>query len=44
MLRKAVDVTITDDVEKVLGRAPRTYSQWVADHIDAFRAGTPASR
>ncbi|WP_225730367.1 MULTISPECIES: SDR family NAD(P)-dependent oxidoreductase [unclassified Nocardia] len=44
MLRKTVDVTITDDVEKVLGRAPRTYAQWVADHIDAFRADSRSSR
>jgi uncharacterized protein YbjT (DUF2867 family) len=27
----------TSEVEKILGRPARTYAQWVADHVDAFR-------
>lgn len=29
----------TDDVDEVLGRPARTYQEWVADHVDAFRNG-----
>ncbi|MFX0573338.1 NAD(P)H-binding protein [Nocardia nepalensis] len=32
----------TDDVRQVLGRAPRTYAEWVADHATAFTAPTSA--
>ncbi|MFI6069992.1 NAD(P)H-binding protein [Actinoplanes sp. NPDC051343] len=28
--------TVTDDVEKVLGRRAHTYAEWVADHAAAF--------
>ncbi|NJP89305.1 SDR family oxidoreductase [Nonomuraea sp. FMUSA5-5] len=29
---------LTDDVERVLGRAPRTFATWVRDHLAAFEA------
>ncbi|MGV9836332.1 NAD(P)H-binding protein [Nocardia niigatensis] len=29
---------VTDEVERVLGRAPRTYADWVRDHVAAFMA------
>ncbi|MGI5282297.1 NAD(P)H-binding protein [Nonomuraea polychroma] len=29
---------VTGDLEKVLGRPPRTFAAWVADHAAAFRA------
>jgi uncharacterized protein YbjT (DUF2867 family) len=29
--------TVSDDVEKVLGRPPRTYADWVTDHVAAFQ-------
>jgi uncharacterized protein YbjT (DUF2867 family) len=29
--------TVTDEVEKVLGRPARTYAEWVSDHVAAFR-------
>ncbi|GAA4913418.1 uncharacterized protein YbjT (DUF2867 family) [Nonomuraea thailandensis] len=28
---------VTGEVDKVLGRPARTYADWVADHLDAFR-------
>ncbi|MEU7830453.1 NAD(P)H-binding protein [Nonomuraea sp. NPDC049129] len=30
-------VPITGEVERILGRPPRTFAQWVADNADAFR-------
>ncbi|WP_067566731.1 NAD(P)H-binding protein [Nocardia acidivorans] len=35
-VRAAGNATVTGDVEEVLGRAPRTYADWVRDHVDAF--------
>ncbi|MEZ0073761.1 NmrA family NAD(P)-binding protein [Planotetraspora sp. GP83] len=29
--------TVTDAVERVTGRPPRTFAQWAADHADQFR-------
>jgi hypothetical protein len=29
--------TTTREVETTLGRPPRTFAEWVADHADAFR-------
>jgi hypothetical protein len=29
--------TVTDEVQKVLGRPARTYADWVADHATAFQ-------
>ncbi|MCX4091203.1 NAD(P)H-binding protein [Nocardia sp. alder85J] len=37
-IRDGRNATLTDDVQAVLGRAPRTYTQWVADHLSAFTA------
>ncbi|MFB6518382.1 NAD(P)H-binding protein [Streptomyces sp. NPDC056401] len=31
-------VDLTDDLERLTGRAPRTFETWSADHADAFRA------
>ncbi|WP_377268604.1 NAD(P)H-binding protein [Peterkaempfera sp. SMS 1(5)a] len=31
------DVLVTDEVRRILGRPARTFSEWAADHIDAFR-------
>ena len=28
---------ITDEVDRILGRPPRTYAEWVTDHAGAFR-------
>jgi uncharacterized protein YbjT (DUF2867 family) len=30
------NATLTDDVERILGRPPRTFATWVADHRAAF--------
>ncbi len=35
-IRDGGNTTVTDDVQRVLGRAPRTYTQWVRDHLAAF--------
>ncbi|WP_067663777.1 NAD(P)H-binding protein [Nocardia miyunensis] len=35
-IRDGGNTTVTDDVRRVLGRAPRTYAQWVRDHLAAF--------
>ncbi|GAB3697471.1 NAD(P)H-binding protein [Nocardiopsis oceani] len=32
-----LDQIVSKDYERVMGRPGRTYAQWVADHIDAFR-------
>lgn len=32
------NAVVTDDVRQVLGRAPRTYAEWAADHASAFTA------
>lgn len=32
------NATVTDHVERVLGRPPRTFATWVADHLHAFTA------
>ncbi|MFC4118012.1 NmrA family NAD(P)-binding protein [Nonomuraea zeae] len=34
--------TLTDQVERVTGRPPRTFAQWAAEHAGHFRAATPA--
>ncbi|MGP3960599.1 NAD(P)H-binding protein [Nonomuraea sp. 3N208] len=33
---------VTGDLEKVLGRPPRTFADWVADHAAAFQAHDPS--
>lgn len=33
----AADEFVSKDYERVIGRPGRTYAQWVADHLDAFR-------
>jgi len=43
-IRNGGNAIRTEDVRQVLGRAPRTYAQWVADHLAAFMdasAGVP---
>ncbi|MQY29049.1 NAD(P)H-binding protein [Nocardia aurantia] len=37
-IRAGRNATVTDDVREILGRPPRTYAEWVADHLDAFTA------
>ena len=32
-----LDQIVSKDYERVMGRPGRTYAQWVADHLDAFR-------
>jgi uncharacterized protein YbjT (DUF2867 family) len=32
------NATLTDHVERVLGRPPRTFATWLADHLGAFTA------
>ncbi|MRH89658.1 NAD(P)H-binding protein [Nocardia sp. SYP-A9097] len=39
-VRTGRNATVTDDVRQVLGRAPRTYADWVRDHVDAFGSRT----
>ncbi|MFJ4649859.1 NAD(P)H-binding protein [Nocardia sp. NPDC088792] len=36
-IRNGGNTTVTRDVERVLGRAPRTYADWARDHAAAFR-------
>ncbi|MFI1916863.1 NAD(P)H-binding protein [Nocardia sp. NPDC020380] len=36
-IRNGGNTTVTTDVERVLGRAPRTYADWARDHAAAFR-------
>ncbi|UFS97019.1 NAD(P)H-binding protein [Nocardia huaxiensis] len=35
-VRAGRNAIVTDDVAQVLGRAPRTYAEWVRDHVSAF--------
>ncbi|GAB2552419.1 SDR family NAD(P)-dependent oxidoreductase [Nocardia heshunensis] len=37
-VRRGGNSTVTRDIEQVTGRAPRTYADWVRDHVDAFTA------
>ncbi|MGW4243205.1 SDR family NAD(P)-dependent oxidoreductase [Nocardia sp. NPDC004722] len=37
-VRRGGNSTVTRDIELVLGRAPRSYADWVRDHVDAFTA------
>ncbi|MVU77075.1 SDR family NAD(P)-dependent oxidoreductase [Nocardia sp. ET3-3] len=37
-VRNGGNSTVTRDVERVTGRAPRTYADWVRDHLAAFTA------
>ncbi|MFD6354047.1 NAD(P)H-binding protein [Nocardia tengchongensis] len=37
-VRDGGNAVVTGDVEQVLGRAPRTYADWVRDHLTAFTA------
>jgi uncharacterized protein YbjT (DUF2867 family) len=30
--------TVTDEVQRILGRPARTYAEWVADHVAAFQS------
>ncbi len=36
--RTADSMTVVDTVERVTGRPPRTFAQWVAEHADRFQA------
>lgn len=36
--RAGGNAVLTDDIRQVLGRPPRTYAEWVADHVSAFEA------
>lgn len=38
-LRGGAGSDVTDGVERVVGRAPRSFADWVADHASAFRSG-----
>ncbi|WP_018530685.1 MULTISPECIES: NAD(P)H-binding protein [unclassified Streptomyces] len=35
-VRDGGNAVVTDDVERVLGRPPRTFEEWARDHKDAF--------
>ncbi|MFI6369005.1 SDR family oxidoreductase [Nocardia sp. NPDC050630] len=35
-VRAGGNATLTDDVHQILGRAPRSYAEWAADHARAF--------
>lgn len=35
-VRQGREATVTDDVQRVLGRRPRSFEAWVRDHRDAF--------
>ncbi|MDP9795094.1 uncharacterized protein YbjT (DUF2867 family) [Catenuloplanes nepalensis] len=37
--RDGHNAVVTDDVRRVLGRAPASFRTWAQDHRDAFRAG-----
>ncbi|MFE3051689.1 SDR family oxidoreductase [Nocardia sp. NPDC059239] len=37
-VRDGGNAVVTGDLEQVLGRAPRTYAEWVRDHASAFTA------
>lgn len=37
-VRAGGNATLTDDVHQVLGRAPRSYAEWAADHASFFAA------
>lgn len=39
-VREGRNAVLTDDVERVLGRAARTYAEWVSDHTAAFGSHT----
>ncbi|WP_067813260.1 NAD(P)H-binding protein [Nocardia inohanensis] len=39
-VRAGGNAIVTGDVEEVLGRAPRTYAEWVRDHAAAFTGVT----
>ncbi|WP_433660896.1 NAD(P)H-binding protein [Nocardia sp. CA-128927] len=44
-VRTGGNAIVTDDLRRALGRAPRTYTEWAADHAALFReAPTSASR
>ncbi|GAB4584892.1 hypothetical protein [Nocardia sp. IFM 10818] len=40
--RAGRNATVTGDVERVLGRAPRGYAEWAWDHAPAFLMAMPA--
>lgn len=31
------ELRVSEDVERVLGRAPRSFADWATDHVAAFR-------
>ncbi len=35
-VREGHNAVVTDDVERVLGRPPTRFSDWVRDHVEAF--------
>ncbi|UGT42531.1 NAD(P)H-binding protein [Nocardia yamanashiensis] len=41
-VRAGGNAVVTGDVERVLGRAPRTYADWARDHAEAFTGVTVA--
>ncbi|MFI9507712.1 NAD(P)H-binding protein [Nocardia sp. NPDC052566] len=41
-VRAGGNAVLTDDVRRVLGRAPRGYAEWAADHVAAFGAADQA--
>lgn len=44
-VRAGGNAVVTDDLRQALGRAPRSYAEWAADHVALFReAPTAASR
>ncbi|MFI7003989.1 SDR family oxidoreductase [Nocardia sp. NPDC050175] len=44
-VRSGGNAIVTDDLRQALGRAPRTYAEWAADHAAVFReAPTAAAR
>ncbi|MFI6167873.1 NAD(P)H-binding protein [Nocardia sp. NPDC051052] len=42
-VRGGGNAVVTDDLRQALGRAPRTYAEWAADHAAVFRAAPTAS-
>ncbi|MFI9405698.1 NAD(P)H-binding protein [Nocardia sp. NPDC052316] len=42
-VRAGGNAVLTDDLERILGRPPRTYADWASDHIAAFREAPTAA-
>ena len=41
-VRDGGNAVLTDDIRQVLGRPPRAYAEWVADHVSAFSGAASA--